>query len=90
MSFAQCSRDCNQHPARVVRCRSGRGASDAEVQSRRSRFGENRLPAPPRESEIRRFLRQFHSPLVLVLIAAATVATVIGAMERSGSVLAVW
>lgn len=63
------------------------GLSDAEVQSRRSRFGENRLPAPPRESEIRRFLRQFHSPLVLVLIAAATVATVIGAMERSGSVL---
>lgn len=63
------------------------GLSDAEVQSRRSRFGDNRLPEPPRESEIRRFLRQFQSPLVLVLIAAATVATVIGALERSGSVL---
>ena len=30
------------------------GLSDAEVQSRRSRFGENRLPEPPRESEDRK------------------------------------
>lgn len=63
------------------------GLSDAEVLNRRTRFGENRLPEPPRESDIRRFLRQLQSPLVLVLIAAATVATVIGAMERSGSIL---
>ncbi|PSM31966.1 cation-transporting P-type ATPase [Haliangium sp. UPWRP_2] len=63
------------------------GLPDAEVLSRRSRFGENRLPEPPRESEIRRFLRQLQSPLVLVLIAAAAIATVIGAMERSGSIL---
>lgn len=63
------------------------GLPDLEVQSRRGRFGENRLPDPPRESEIRRFLRQIQSPLVLVLIAAAAVATGIGALERSGSIL---
>ena len=63
------------------------GLSEAEVLIRRSRFGENRLPEPPRESEVRRFLRQLQSPLVLVLIAAATVATSIGAIERSGSIL---
>lgn len=63
------------------------GLSETEASAHRIRFGENRLPDPPGESEIRRFLRQFASPLVLVLLAAAAVATVIGFTGRSGSLL---
>jgi len=63
------------------------GLSETEASTHRLRFGENRLPDPPKQSEIRRFLRQLASPLVLVLIAAAAVATVIGFTGRSGSIL---
>jgi magnesium-transporting ATPase (P-type) len=40
--------------------------------------GPNRLAAPPRQSAIARFLRQFHNALVYVLLGAAVVTLVIG------------
>lgn len=64
------------------------GLEPAAVIARRARFGENRLPEHRRESPLRRFLRQLESPLVLVLIAAAAIATLVGFTERSGSLLA--
>jgi len=63
------------------------GLTDGEAAARCSQFGENRLPEPPRQSEIRRFFRQLESPLVLVLIGAAAIATVVGVTERGGSFL---
>ena len=63
------------------------GLTEAEAAARRGQLGENRLPEPPRQSELRRFLRQLESPLVLVLIGAAVIATVVGFTESGGSFL---
>ncbi len=71
-----------------LRLDPGVGLGPAAVLTRRQRHGENRLPDPPRESPLRRFLRQLQSPLVLVLIAAAAIATGVGFTDSGGSVLA--
>jgi len=54
------------------------GLSQAEVHERRMRFGRNVLPQPRRRGPILRFVRQFHNPLVYVLLIAAAVTVVIG------------
>ena len=48
-----------------------RGLSSQEVLIRRKRYGENRLPEGRKVTVLRLFLRQFLSPLIYILLAAA-------------------
>lgn len=64
-----------------------RGLDATEVAARLSREGPNRLPDPPRPSALLRLARQFSSPIVLTLVAAAVVASVVGVRGTSGGVL---
>lgn len=54
------------------------GLSDAEAEARLVKHGPNALPEPPRRSLTRIFLGQLKSPLVYLLLAAATAAFVLG------------
>ncbi|MEY7971049.1 cation-transporting P-type ATPase [Saccharomonospora xinjiangensis] len=47
-----------------------RGLTDEQVSERLARFGHNVLPAPKGAGVLRRVLRQFHHPLIYVLLAA--------------------
>lgn len=49
------------------------GLSEAEVRERRERFGPNSLPVEEAEGLLARILRQFHHPLIYVLIAAGVI-----------------
>src|SRR4051812_44731500 len=61
------------------------GLSQQEAEARLLQYGPNRLPEAPAASQILRLLKQFTSPLVLVLIGAALVATVVGVTDSSGT-----
>ncbi|HEX5598967.1 MAG TPA: HAD-IC family P-type ATPase, partial [Micromonosporaceae bacterium] len=50
-----------------------RGLTEAETAARLDRFGPNVLPTVAKVSVLRRLARQFHNPLVYVLIAASGV-----------------
>jgi magnesium-transporting ATPase (P-type) len=54
------------------------GLTPQEADSRKERYGPNRLAEAKRESEIIRFLRQFHNLLIYVMIVAAVLAASIG------------
>lgn len=54
------------------------GLADAEVEARLAEYGPNALPAAPGKGPLRRFLIQFHSLLIYVLIASAVVTAVLG------------
>jgi len=54
------------------------GLLTAEARRRLERFGPNALKKAPKEPAWRRFLAQFESPLVLLLIAAAGIAAFLG------------
>ncbi len=54
------------------------GLSAAEVDRRREIFGSNQLPTRRGHGPVMRFLRQFHNPLVYVLLAAAVVTAAVG------------
>ncbi len=49
------------------------GLSEEEVERRRKQYGENKLPEEKPPSQVAIFLRQFKSPLILILLAAALV-----------------
>ncbi|KXF75958.1 HAD family hydrolase [Paramesorhizobium deserti] len=53
------------------------GLSEAQAAERLTRFGPNALPQPQSVSLIRVFLRQFLSPLIYILLAAALVSLVL-------------
>ncbi len=59
----------------ILALQSGRtsGLSDAEVQRRRTLYGENRLTVRSGRGPFVRFLLQFHQPLIYVLLFAAAV-----------------
>ncbi len=65
------------------------GLSDAEASERLRRFGPNRLdpPAPPSIGAVA--LRQFQSPLIYVLLAAAAVALALGELTDAAFIAAV-
>jgi Ca2+-transporting ATPase len=52
---------------------SPHGLSRAEAESRLLKYGKNTLPQPPATSLARLFIRQFKSPLIYILLAAALV-----------------
>lgn len=54
------------------------GLSELEAAERLERFGPNRLPEPPRESLLIRFLKHFNDILIYVLFASALVTLVLG------------
>ncbi|WP_437574049.1 cation-translocating P-type ATPase [Sorangium sp. So ce887] len=57
---------------------SSGGLSEAEAQKRLEEHGKNRLPETKKKSALLRLLEQFANPLVLTLLAAATIAVVVG------------
>ncbi|WP_437980239.1 cation-translocating P-type ATPase [Sorangium sp. So ce117] len=57
---------------------SSGGLSDDEAQKRLAEHGKNRLPETKKKSALVRILEQFANPLVLTLLAAATIAVVVG------------
>src|SRR4051812_8317165 len=57
---------------------SSDGLSDAEVSRRLAEHGPNRLPEGKKKSALLRIGEQFINPLVLTLLAAATIAIVVG------------
>ncbi len=65
------------------------GLSGAEAARRLEEIGPNRLPAPPREGVLRRFLRQFHNLLIYVLIAAAILTALLAHWIDTGVIAAV-
>ena len=65
------------------------GLSDAEVAARREAYGPNRLPTRPPPSPLTLFLRQFKSPLIYVLIAAAAVSAALGDWRDAAFILVV-
>ena len=65
------------------------GLSDDEAAARLLRHGENRLPAPPGKSALRRFVEQLMQPLVLVLILAGTVTAFLGEWVDAGVIFGV-
>ena len=52
---------------------SHRGLSAAEADARLTRFGPNTLPAPHRRGMLLTVLRQFHHPLIYVLLIASVI-----------------
>ena len=75
--------------ARRLRTDAGVGLGVADVRERRSRYGVNLLPEPPPRPLWRIYLRQFASPLVLILFAAAALAVALGHHADAGVILAV-
>ena len=65
------------------------GLSDAEVAARQETYGPNRLPTRPPPSPLTLFLRQFKSPLIYVLIAAAAVSAALGDWRDAAFILVV-
>jgi len=65
------------------------GLSANEANDRLARHGPNTLPPPPRRHPLLRFLAQFHSALIYVLLAAAAAAGVLGHVLDAVVILAV-
>ncbi len=65
------------------------GLSAEEVVERQGLFGPNVLPRAKRISPLIVYLRQFKSPLIYLLLAAAVVSMIIGEMADAGFIFAV-
>ncbi len=65
------------------------GLASDEAAKRLAEGGANRLPAPPKPSTLRRFLRQFHNILIYVLLAAALITALLGHTLDTVVILAV-
>ena len=68
---------------------SSQGLSGEQVAARLARFGRNALPRPPPPSLVATFLRQFRSPLIYVLLAAAAISLAIGEWTDAGFIFIV-
>ena len=65
------------------------GLDAAEVLARREIFGENTLPRRPRPGPLLVYLRQFRSPLIYLLLAAAAVSLAIGELTDAAFIFVV-
>ncbi|MGB3221829.1 MAG: cation-transporting P-type ATPase [Desulforhopalus sp.] len=68
---------------------SRQGLTANEVQERFERYGPNLLPAPPRNSPLKRFLVQFQNVLIYVLLAAAVTTALLADWIDAGVILGV-
>ncbi|MGB7356868.1 MAG: cation-transporting P-type ATPase, partial [Mycobacterium sp.] len=66
-----------------------RGLSGDEAAQRVQRYGRNILPAQRGAGPLVRILRQFHHPLIYVLLAAGTVTALLGEYVDSVVIFAV-
>ena len=66
-----------------------RGLSGEDAEERLARFGPNSLPAAKGAGLVRRVLRQFHHPLIYVLLAAAAITAGLGEYVDSAVILGV-
>jgi len=74
---------------RRLDCDRALGLSAPEVHQRRAREGANALPEPPRRSALAVFARQFRSPLIYILFAAAVLAIALSHYGDAVVILAV-
>ena len=65
------------------------GLADEEVAARRRLFGENRITQKKPVSPIVRFLLQFHNPLIYILLAAGSIAFMLGETVDAGVIYGV-
>jgi magnesium-transporting ATPase (P-type) len=65
------------------------GLDEQEASRRRRRFGPNRLPEERRAGLLLLFLRQFRSPLIYILLAAAVASLAIAAYADAVFIFAV-
>ncbi len=65
------------------------GLSSGDVETRRARYGSNRLPAPPKRSPLVRFLAQFNNVLIYVLLVAAVATALLADWVDAGVILGV-
>lgn len=65
------------------------GLNSAAVQQRLNEYGANRLPEPPRQSPVIRFLLQFHNVLIYVLLGAAVITALLHHVVDTLVILAV-
>ena len=65
------------------------GLDSSEIARRLETYGPNCLPEPPGRSPVMRFLAQFHSVLIYVLIGAAMVTAALAHWVDAGVILAV-
>ncbi|MEQ1440340.1 HAD-IC family P-type ATPase [Fontimonas sp. SYSU GA230001] len=68
---------------------SAQGLDRKEARARLSRYGPNALPRAPVPGLLATVLRQFRSPLIYVLLAAAVVSLAAGAWSDAGFILVV-
>ncbi|MET8997565.1 HAD-IC family P-type ATPase [Amycolatopsis sp. NPDC004169] len=66
-----------------------RGLTSAEAEARLARFGDNVVRVPAGPGPIRRFLAQFHNPLIYVLLLAGVVTWVFGGHVDAGVIAGV-
>jgi cation-transporting P-type ATPase F len=66
-----------------------RGLTSEDATDRLARFGPNTLPAPKGAGLLMRILRQFHHPLIYVLIAAGAITAVLGEYVDSAVIFGV-
>jgi magnesium-transporting ATPase (P-type) len=78
-------------PEEVLAALGGRarGLTSTEAAQRLLRYGRNALPAAPRPGPLARFLRQFHSVLIYVLLAAAIITAGLGHLTDAAVILGV-
>jgi len=65
------------------------GLTAAQAAALLARHGPNQLPAPPRNSLLKRFLLQFHNVLIYVLLAAAIGTAILDEWIDTGVILGV-
>jgi len=53
------------------------GLSDEEIKNRTETYGANEIPRGKKQSEIKRFMLQFHNLLIYILLAAAVITALV-------------
>lgn len=65
------------------------GLKESQIDSKRNQFGKNLLSEKKRQSNVLLFLRQFKSPMVYTLFAAALIALLLGEWLDAGAIFAI-
>lgn len=65
------------------------GLSSAEVTARRERFGLNAMEAGEKTSKLQRFLGQFKSPVVIILLVATVISAALGELADAIAIVSI-